>query len=550
MNLRMARMFRAWGVMALLLGVPLAANAQNTKPLVVVSINKLKEIMDDLGGLAEAAGQQDQAGFVLGLAGLYTSGIDRTRPAGAVVTMGEAGPKVLAFVPVTNLKSLLQIYRDQIGTPRELENGVLEVGADRPQPIYIKEKEGWAFVAQDPKSLADVPADPLKLLQGLDQKYDLAVQLNVSSIPPAVRDLFLSQVKVGYDQSMQLQSRNLPPDQRELADQIGRSLLKGLEDFVEQADQLTVGLAIDGKSRSTSVETTLTALPGTELAKQMAAAYGSKSAFAGLGGKSPAASGNITMALASTDIQQLGGLVKVLRDTALKAIDDDSGVPAEKRETLKKSVGSILDVLQATITAGKIDLAAAVNLGEGGAEFSLGTLLADGAKFEKAVKDLVALGRGEPNFPEVQLDIAKHGGVNLHKVVVPLGGDANARRIFGGDNLEVVLGFGADRMLLTVGRDGMGAMKKLVDQGHTNATDALPLQAQISVGQWARFASRIDASNPQTLTVAAASQKVTSSDVISLVVKPIDRGLAYRYEVAAGVIELIGAVSKAQRGGR
>lgn len=549
MRTKVSQLVRAVGTIALLWGAPVAAWAQgNQKPIVVVSINKLDEIMGDLGLLTEVAGQQDAGRVFLGMAGIYTSGIDRTKPVGAYVTIGQAGPQVVAFIPVKNLKQLLGVYREQLGTPKDMGNGVFEIGADRPQPVYVKEQGGWAYLVQDPKNFAGLPADPTKMLQGLDQKYDIAVQLNVANIPAELRDLFSSQMKMGYDQAMQAQARKLPPDQREVADQLGKAMLKGVEEFVEQAEQLTIGFAIDGKSKNTSLEVSLTAKPDTDLAKQMASMYDVKSFFGGLGGKDSAAKANMTMELASSDIAQLSGLLKVARDGAMKGIDEDSGVPAGKRDGLKNALGSILDVLQATVTAGKFDAGGAVNLGADGAEIVAGAFLQDGLKFEKAIKELVALGKDEPNFPNVQLDVAKHGGVNFHKIEIPTAElDANARKVFG-DRLELVLGFGRDRAVVAMGRDGQAILKRAIERGASGAV-ALPMQVQLAVGQWIRFANKLE-SNPQAQVLAAASEKISGSDHISLTVKPIERGMAYRFEIASGVVEMVGAAAKAAQEGR
>ncbi|RPH81856.1 MAG: hypothetical protein EHM77_03895, partial [Planctomycetaceae bacterium] len=536
MSIKVSRIVSMIGAIALLLGIPCAARAQaDQKPVAVISINKMDEIMGDLGLLTEVAGQQDAGRVFLGMAGIYSSGIDRTKPAGAYVTIGQAGPQVVAFVPVKNLKQLLGVYREQLGTPKDIGNGVLEIGADRPQPVYVKEQGGWAYLVQDPKNFAGLPADPSKMLQGLDQKYDIAIQFNMANIPAEIRDLFISQMKMGYDQAMEAQSRNLPPDQREIADQLGKTIVKGVEEFVEQAEQLTLGFAIDGKTKNMSLEVALTAKPGTDLAKQMATMYDIKSLFGGLGGKDSAANGNMTMALAPNDIAQLNGLLKAAREGAMKGIDDDSGVPAGKRDSLKSAVSSILDVLQSTASAGKIDAGGAVNLGDEGAEVVAGALLQDGLKLEKAVKELVAIGKDEPNFPNIQLDVAKHGGVNFHKIEIPTAElDANARKVFG-DRLELVLGFGRDRALFAMGRDGQAILKRAIDRGAAGAA-ALPLQVQLATGQWIRFANKLE-SNPQNQTLAAASEKVSGSDKVSLMVKPIERGMAYRFEIASGVIE-------------
>ncbi|MFO0901656.1 MAG: hypothetical protein U0939_01580 [Pirellulales bacterium] len=541
-------MLRMMSALALVLGLACGAMAQEEKPIAVISINKMDELMSDIGGLTELAGQADQGRLVLGMAGIYTNGVDRTKPAGAVVSMGPAGPKVLAFVPVKNLKALLGTYREQIGTPKDAGDGVLEIGADRPTPIYVKEQGGYAFISQDARNLSGLPQDPVKLLGGLPAKYDIAVQFNIGNIPAELRDLFVSQMKMGYDQAMRQQQQQLPPEQREVADQLGRAMVQGVQDFVEQADQITLGFAIDGKTKGTSLELAVTAREGTELSKQFAAAYELKSMFGGIGSKDAAATGNVTVALAKTDIAQILGLIKAGRDGALAELAKDTGVPEAKREGLKKAVNGVFDVVQGTVEKGKMDFAGAANLGS---EFEVvaGTFVGDGKKLESIVKELVALGKGEPGFPDVQLDVGTYKGVTFHKIEIPSSElDENARKVFGGDHVEVVLGFGADKALVAVGKDGQASLKGVIDRG-AGAGLSTPLQVQLAVGKIVEFVNKVD-SNPQTQALASSAAKVNGRDQVTISVKPIDRGVSYRYEVSAGVLELAGEAARAAQGGR
>jgi hypothetical protein len=520
------------------------ASAQDEKPVVVVSINKLNELMGDIGALSEVANQQDAGRLALGMAGIYTGGIDRNKPAGAYVTMGPTGPKVVGFLPVTNLKQLLGTYREQIGSPRDKGDGVLEIGADRPQPLYVKEQGGWAFVVQDPRSLQGLPADPTKMLGGLEAKYDIAIQLNVANIPAELRDLVVSQIKMGYDQAMQAQSRNLPADQREVANEVGKALVQGIEEFIEQAEQVTVGFAIDATTKTTSLELSMTAKEGTDLAKQMVSMYDIRSLFAALGGKDPAAKGNISIKLEANEIAQLTGLLKMAREGAMKGIDQDSGVPADKRDVLKAGVNGILDVIDATVASGKLDFGGAVTLGADSSDLVGGAYVKDGAKLEKAVKSLVGLGKGEPNFPKVELDVGKYNGVNFHRLVIPASElDPNARRVFG-EHVELVIGFGPDRAMIAMGRDGQSILKQAIDAGGANGAEAMPLQFQAALGKWVRFADKMD-SNAKSRALASAAENLKTSDIVTIALKPIPRGMAYRYELSSGVMELLGAAAKA-----
>jgi hypothetical protein len=523
---------------------PLVARAQEAaKPFLVVSINKLDELLSDAGAVAAAAGEGDTANLWLGLAGVYATGLDRTKPAGAYVSLGVSGPQVVAFVPVKNLKQILANFQAQLGPAKDVGNGVLEIGANLPQPMYIKEQAGYAFIVQDPQSLQGIPADPSKIVQDLVAKYDIAAQVNMGSLPAEFRELAVSQLKMGFDGALQAQADNLPEEQRALTEQLGKASMKSIEDFMEQADQITIGVAIDGRTSGMTLESSVTAKAGTDLAKQMATVNSVKSAFGGLGGRDPAALMSMTMALMPADIAQITAGMTTARQQAMQAIDDDAGVPADKKGPLKSAMGGILDVIQATFAGGKLDMAAAVNLLPGSLEVVGGAVVADGLKLEKSVKQIVGLAKDQPGFPQVQLDFAKLDGVNLHKIEIPAGEiDPNLGRLLG-ERLEIVLGFSPDRALLAVGRDGVATLKPVTGSS-PNAGPTVPLQMKIALGQWMKMANSVE-SSPATQALAAAADQANGDDKISVSVRPIERGSAYTLQVSGGVIKMAGAAAKA-----
>jgi len=208
--------------------LPLAAPAQD-KPVVIISINKLGEIMSDIGMVTDLAGQGDAGKVAIGMAGIYTNGIDKTKPAGGYVAMSATGPKIVGFIPVTNLKAMLATFRERIGTPKDVGDGLLEVGADRQQPLYVKEQSGYAFISQDRDNLKDLPDDPSKMLAGLDKQYDIGVRLNMENVPAEYRDILISSMRMGFDQAMQQNARNLGRDEAKAADAVGKTAMKNME---------------------------------------------------------------------------------------------------------------------------------------------------------------------------------------------------------------------------------------------------------------------------------------------------------------------------------
>ena len=95
--------FAALGLILAL--APLApAQAQNVKPVAVVSIASWEKLKADTLYISELVGQKDGAESGLAIGQIYLSGIDLKRPMGAYVTLSANGePRGVAFIPVTKL---------------------------------------------------------------------------------------------------------------------------------------------------------------------------------------------------------------------------------------------------------------------------------------------------------------------------------------------------------------------------------------------------------------------------------------------------------------
>ena len=180
---------------ALALVLPLAqAGAQEIKPVAVVSIASIDKLMADVEYLTAVGGSPDMGKLATGMAGIYVNGIDRAKPLGAYVMMEGLEPVVTGFVPVKDLKAVLQTLKNQGIEPRDAGGGVQEINAGG-QTIFLKEQAGWAFIGQKSAQLAKLPMDPSKLIGGLDQQYNIAVRVDMPNLPKDLKQTAISFIK-------------------------------------------------------------------------------------------------------------------------------------------------------------------------------------------------------------------------------------------------------------------------------------------------------------------------------------------------------------------
>ncbi len=183
---------RSWLTFSLVAVVCLAltssALAGPPKPLVVLSLASYDQAKADPASVGFVGKSPDMPTWLSGLFKLYSegkplSGLDTGRPWGAVIQIDD-GLSAYAFVPVTDAETLLSELYQHVAKASDVGGGLYHVvGTDSTKELYAKVEGDWLYVSHSTKCLANVPSQPQTLLDGLDQKYDVALRLTTSNIP-------------------------------------------------------------------------------------------------------------------------------------------------------------------------------------------------------------------------------------------------------------------------------------------------------------------------------------------------------------------------------
>lgn len=538
---RFAKFALAPAVTAALVVAPLAtALAQTLKPVAVVSVASVSENLADVGYITRVAGQEDVGKTAMLFGNALTAGIDKSRPIGMYVVPQAGDFHAVAFVPVANLKLLLEVHKEQIGEPEDVGGNILKIGMDR--TAYVKEVGGWAFVAESKEHLSNLPQDPAALLGDLPKTYNVAGRVLMQNIPEELRRLAIDEMKLGVERFFEAQPEQ-PGLDREQTEALARTYIDQIESFLQDADDITLGLGIDATGKKTYLDVSIAARDGTKLAKQMALQSGLKSQFAGFQLPEAAVTLNLSSVVAKEDLAQVQEVMKAAREQAEQKIDDDPNLPAEKREAAKKVLNQLLDVIGQTIAAGKIDGGAALVLMPKSISLVAGGHVADGAAMEKAIKDLVDLGRGDPNFPEVKFNVGTHAGVQLHSLTAPIPeAEADTRELLG-DKLKVMIGTGQNSFYVSVGKDCESLLKKVIDKNSSAAGQEVPpMQLNVSLLPILKFYSSVD-DNPLVAGLAATLEQ-EGNDKLIVVNTAGPRSTTTRVEVQEGLVRVIGDAVK------
>ncbi len=528
-----------------LVRTPAVEAAEDVKPVAVFSIAGSDELLGDIGYITEAAGAGDFGRLVALMSSPYTAALDKKKPIGVYLVMDEGNqPAGVGFIPVKDLEILLAALKEQIGEPEDVGDGVLEIGTDQPQSMFVKQQKGWAFISNKKGMLENLPRNPAKLLGGLNNQYTLAVSVNVNNIPEGLRQLAILQLRKGFNESIE----NVPDDKAaEIGRKLGESWVDAIISFVEDTEAVTLGFEIDAESQQTYIDIGITAVEGTKLAEDMATVKEGKSAFAGFLLPEAAATFHATGASSDTDVEQMLLLVDVIREEAMKGIDkDDNLANDEERETAKSIIAQFLTIAEQTIKARTVNCGGVLVLKPNSLTAALGGFVADGNGLEKAIGELWEFAKKkDPNTPDLQFDTQTHQGVKLHSTNVPLEDqDEEAREVLG-DPLEVVIGMGEESAYLAFGKDSTDLLKSIIDKSIEDAGKTFtPVEVNVALTPIMKFAASID-DNPGVQMALESLKEAGGKDNITLTVMPATRGVTLRFAVEEGVISAAGQAGKA-----
>ena len=324
---------------------------QAAKPTLVVSIAGVNSLLDNIGYLTRAVGTPEVGGLVTMMAGQYIQGLDTKRPVGMFIVMAGPQPTGVVFLPVSDFAAVIAKIEESLGEPEDLGGGVRKISVQR--DIFFKESNGWAFVTDSASNLENLPDDPSEMLGTLPQDYEVAVRVNVQSIPGSLREMAISQIREGFERGLE---GSKDEDARELQQKIGQHSIKNLVSFIEEADQLTVGWGVDSNEGSTYLDVDLSALPGSKLTERLALLSGNETEFSGFLLPEAAAKLHFTSRAAEEDIEQTKLVLGMMRDKVMEGIDDDDELPNdEARAKAKEIVGAFIQVIEDTVASGRFD---------------------------------------------------------------------------------------------------------------------------------------------------------------------------------------------------
>lgn len=540
-HLRRVTTILSLGVLSLGLATVMPPQASADDPVLIVSVSGVDEILGDVGYIMEVTGSGALGQMAGMMANQYVQGLDRSKPLGAVVTTDGEDIRPLGLIPVKDLDQFLAGLVEQIGEPQDAGNGVKELGT--PTPVYVKEKDGWAFIGQTAQSLADLPENPIALFDGLHKKYDIAIRGIVKNIPEKYRKIAIEQIKDGIDQQLDRQADKATVDELEMQRNLVAGQVEQWERMLNETDRMTVGINTDSKAETMHLDIVTLAIPGSSLAEQMELAHNATSDFTGFVQDKAAVTMSLVGQMTKADISRTLESLEPVRERALKEIDEDNSLESDDaRRAAKRLVMKLFVVVEETIKSGKIDGGVSMVLEDATMTVVGGLKVADGNKLDAAIKDLVDIAKQDPEFPGIKFNADSVGDTRIHTMRLPVP-EKEGRDVFG-ENLDVAVGVGRSAVYIGFGKDCVAKLKDAISNSPQDAGPVQPLRMKASLGKIMRFAANFE-DNPMVAMLSEAMAAQQGTDNVTVTGKSIPSGVSYRFEIESGVLKSISEVQGA-----
>lgn len=526
------------------------------KPLVTVSFAGYDKLVADIGMIGKLGGNPNLGKQVEMLTLMLPQGegskgplaLDTKQPWGAVVLTDGTTPSIYAFVPVSDIKPMIELAKQQSGQDIKAEKDIYQFPVSG-KVVFATQKGNWAFIADSKEQLGKVIADPAPLLGDLPKRYDLAIRASMKNMPTEYRDQLLAQLRAGAEVGMQ-QRADESDDEYALRANVAKQGIQQLTTLVNDMDTLLLGWNVDAKTKTTYLDLEITAQTSTKLAEQFAQVKAGKTKFAGLMLPGAAVTFNSVGMLSDNDVAQAKSALATLRKSATKELANQE-LGEEHVKLATKLLDDVIGVLEKTAEAKKTDAAMSLMLEPGEVTFVAGTSIADGAKLQKAFQQLIdAVKKDETAAAAIEIKAETHAGIALHVLSMPTPDPELATMV--GDTLEVVVGIDKDKVLVAFGHDAAETLKKGIDQLKASASKDVPaMQIALAAKPIAKFLAEVGEDEQVKATasmLAGLLEKAGEKDHITLTSTPIAQGVRLRLEVEEGLLQVLGSLSQAMGG--
>lgn len=395
-----------------------------TRPLAVVALSSLQKSREHFEALCKIAGYPETAEEIISRIDEATdtlAGIDKSRPGGVAVYLESVFPpsfEFVAFVPLSDIDAFMRTLElgPMVASPVAGDDSRYELLGPT-ETTQVRVENGYAFIqlpVMDPDEAFDRTLfDPTVDLIRQSTQFDVAVTLDVASIPKATRSLLLSFLT--STMSTQMQQRD---DEAEGLYEMRRAWMQadidGFKLLLDECQEITIGISVDPEQRLANIDFLIDVREGSDLLQEIFDSASRPSYFAPILNDDSAVMFSMSQVLAERDRTRYIGVIDGLRMELARQL-----TPGETNTESDDSspVNAALTALQDTIQEGHIDFfGQCFSDSEGHLVVVAALRVLDGEVIADGLGDLLVQLQDMDGLETLQIGAGESAGIQFHRI--------------------------------------------------------------------------------------------------------------------------------------
>ena len=541
-------------------------------PLAVLSVAGFERWMGNMDYLFGSIGREELSDYVGGKLSKVNDlkGFHKDKPFGMLIFLRPGlipQPYPVTFVPVENLADAMGTLTGGPFTVKKVDDTHYDLLAG-PQTFHARLAGDYAWIATQTDQLDYEFPDPLTITKRLADRYDIAIEFNLTQVPEGMKNIFLDFLRASTETSIQ-QRDSEPNTAYQMRRLNALDTLDWLDQLLLQGERLTLGAKVDPKSKHATIEVDVMAKPDSAFAKALQDVAARPSFFSNVVEDDVPLTFSLSAMMTPQNqkrfaeffehaeqdaAEQLANVLEGKKSNEPKPTGNaapppadapkSTGLPKSKRgatgnKPLKSKIPvppalhDMFESLRATAKTGHVDLFVqfiADSKSEGSPQFTLigGAKIADGTQFGGGVTEILNQLKDRPGMARMDLSIDSHAGVTFHRLAGGgLDNDPGTQETFGAKP-AFYLGLGSQAVWFAIGQaDALSQLKLVIDRVNTEPVarpdrrDYIPFQFHMHMKKWIELGeansekrmTRIETaiSDQETKAAAAAAQKAAAN---------------------------------------
>ena len=459
-------------------------------------------------------------------------GFDKDKPFGMLIFLRPGllpQPYPVMFAPVKNLSDVIGTLTGGPVKVKKLDDTHYDLVGDR-ETYHARLAGEYAWIATQADQLDYEFPDPLTVTKRLADRYDIAIEFNLTQVPEGMKHIFLDFLRASTETAIQ-QRDGEPETAYRMRRLNALDTLDWLDKLLLQGERLTFGLKVDPKSKYATIELDVQAKQDSAFAKALQDVAARPSYFSNVVEDDVPLTFSMSVMMtpqnqqrfaeffehAEQDVaEQLANVLEGKKPNEAKKPENaapppadapkSTGLPKSKRGSSGKvqkakvpvppALHDVFESLRATAKTGHVDFFVqfiADSKSDGAPQFTLigGGKIADGTKFAGGATEILRQLKDRPGMARMDFGIDSHAGVTFHRIAGGgLDTDPGAQETFGAKP-AVYVGLGSQAVWFALGQpDALAQLKLVIDRVNTEPVsrpdrrDFIPFQFHMHMKKW------------------------------------------------------------------